>query len=146
MIGNALAPRWLAVDGLLSQFGSSRDEARRRYGAFVYEGVGQTIWEGFRQQIYLGDDAFVTRVQRKSQIKGDTLSVPQAQRRRPPPSLAQIAERAGGRDPAIVAAYATGAHTYREIAAYFGVHLATVGRLARRKMQQCGHCPCSLQQ
>jgi hypothetical protein len=76
-------------------------------------------------------------MQRKAQITGDTLSVPQAQRRRPPPSLAQIAERAAGRDPAIVTAYATGAYTYREIAAYFGVHLATVGRLVRRAMQKC---------
>jgi hypothetical protein len=46
MIGRAPVPRWLAVDGLPSQFGSSRDEARRR--AFVYEGVGQTLWEGTR--------------------------------------------------------------------------------------------------
>jgi transposase len=29
-----------------------------------------------------------------------------------------------------------GAYTYREIAEYFGVHLATVGRLVRRGKQQ----------
>lgn len=136
MIGDAPAPRWLAVDGLLSQFGSSRDEACRRYRAFVFEGVGQDIWQALRQQIYLGDDAFVTRMQKKAQIEGDRLSVPAAQRRPPPPSLAQIAEHAADRDAAIVAAYATGAYTYREIAAHFGVHLATVGRLVRRRMQR----------
>jgi transposase len=36
----------------------------------------------------------------------------------------------------MVAAYATGASTYREIAEHFGVHLATMGRLVRRRMQQ----------
>jgi REP element-mobilizing transposase RayT len=135
MIGDAPAPRWLAVDALLSQFGASRDEARRRYRAFVYEGLGQDIWQELRQQIYLGDDAFVTRMQRKAQIEGDRLSVPQAQRRPPPASLAQIAKQADGRNAAIAAAYATGAYTYREIADYFGVHLATVGRLVRKGMR-----------
>ena len=66
----------------------------------------------------------------KAQIAGDRLSVPQAQRRPPPASLAQIAEQSIGRNAAIVAAYATGAYTYREIADYFGVHLVAVGRSA----------------
>ena len=89
-----------------------------------------------RQQIYLGDEAFLTRVQSKVQIAGDRLSVPQVQRRPPPASLAQIAEQSVGRNAAIVAAYATGAYTYREIADYFGVHLATVGRIVRAGMQR----------
>jgi REP element-mobilizing transposase RayT len=137
MIGSAPAPRWLAVDGLLSQFGSSREEARRRYRAFVNEGVGQDVWQGLRQQIYLGDEAFVTRAQSKSQIAGDRLSVPLAQRRPPPPSLAQIKARSPNTNDAIAAAYATGAYTYREIAEHFGLHLATVGRIVRGRMQQC---------
>jgi hypothetical protein len=80
MIGSAPTPIWLAVEGLLSQFGSSSDEARRRCRAFVYEGMGQDIWHGLRQQIYLGDEVFVTRMQCQAQIAGDRLSVPQAQR------------------------------------------------------------------
>ena len=87
------------------------------------------------EPLYLRGDAFVTRMQRKVQIEGESLSVPQAQRRSPPPPLAQIAERSTGRNAAIVAAYATGAYTYGEIAEYFGVHLARVGRVMRRGMQ-----------
>jgi DNA-directed RNA polymerase specialized sigma24 family protein len=75
-------------------------------------------------------------MQRKAEIEGDRLSVPQAQRRPPAAPLVQIAERSAGRNAAIVAAYATGAYSYREIAAYFGVHLATVGRTVRAAMQQ----------
>jgi hypothetical protein len=96
MMGTAPAPSWLAVDGLLSQFGASREEARRRYRAFVYEGVGQDIWQGLRQQIYLGDEAFLTRVQGQARIAGDRLTVPQARRRPPPPSVAQIVEQSAG--------------------------------------------------
>jgi putative transposase len=40
VMGSAPAPSWLAVEVLLSQFGCSREEARRRYRAFVYEGIG----------------------------------------------------------------------------------------------------------
>ena len=43
IIGEAPPPSWLAVDGLLSHFGPSRDEARRRYRRFVQEGVGATV-------------------------------------------------------------------------------------------------------
>ena len=137
MVGEAPVPPWLAVDALLSLFGPARDDARLQYRAFVGEGAGAEIWQGLRQQVYLGDDAFVMRMQAKAQFQGDQSSVPQAQRRPPPPSLAQVAARSAGRDAAIVAAYAGGAYTYREIAEYFGVHLATVGRIVRRGMHKC---------
>ena len=45
--------------------------------------------------------------------------------------------RSGDRNKAIVEAYATGAYTCREIAQYFGIHLAIVGRAVRRAMQRC---------
>ncbi len=37
----------------------------------------------------------------------------------------------------IYAAYATGAYSYREIAEYYGLYLATVGRVIRGRMLQC---------
>jgi len=134
MLGEAPIPEWLAVDGLLSQFGSKRGKARRRYRDFVLDGVGRGIWEGLRQQIYLGDEEFVERMQGKAVIEGDALSVPQAQRRPPAAPLAEIASRHSERNAAIVAAYATGAYSYREIAVHFGLHLATVGRIVRSAM------------
>jgi len=136
MIGESPAPKWLAVDGLLSQFGTVRAEARRRYRRFVLEGAGQSIWEDLRQQIYLGDEKFVERMQARGQVDGDALTVPRAQRRAPAPSIADIAASHEERNAAIVAAYATGAYSYREIAAYFNIHLATVGRVVRVAMLQ----------
>jgi putative transposase len=92
-MGEVPVPKWLAVDGLLRRFGSKRAQARERYRRFVLEGAGRGIWEGLRQQIYLGDDAFVARIQAKAKIQGDLLSVPRAQRTPPAGELADIAAR-----------------------------------------------------
>jgi len=75
-------------------------------------------------------------MQRNAQHAGDRLSVPRAQRRPLGPPLAQIAQDCGEGNAAMLAASATGAYTYRDIAEHFGVHLATVGRLVRWGMQQ----------
>lgn len=50
-MGEVPVPTWLAVDGLLRQFGSGRADARKQYRRFVLEGAGRGIWEGLRQQI-----------------------------------------------------------------------------------------------
>ncbi len=137
MIGTVVTPKWLAVGGLLSQFGKNRKEAHRCYQSFVLDGIGQSIWEGLHQQIYLGNEAFVKRMQSRARVKGDTLTIPKAQRRPAPASLAEIAAHHGERNVAIVAAYATGAYSYRQIAEYFGIHLVTVGRIVRGVMLRC---------
>jgi len=135
MMGKVPVPKWLAVDGLLCQFGAVREEARHSFQRFVLERMGQCIWDRLRQQIYLGDETFVERIQAKVQIGGDELTAPQPQRRPPTPSLADIDARHSDRNAAIVASYATGAYSYREIAAYFGVHLGMVERIVRKAMQ-----------
>jgi REP element-mobilizing transposase RayT len=139
VMGKAPVPKWLSVDGLLSQFGSDRAVARAHYRRFVLAGVRQrgSLWEGLRQQIYLGDEAFVARMQAQAKIKGDAASVPQVQRRVAAPELAEISAAHPDRNGAIVAAYTSGAYSYREIAEHFGIHLATVGRIVRKAMQQC---------
>jgi putative transposase len=62
--------------------------SRGNWREVIYGGMGQDIWYGLRQQIYLGDEAFVTHMKRQAQIAGNRLSVPQAQRRLTPPTLA----------------------------------------------------------
>jgi putative transposase len=138
MVGQAPVPAWLATDGVLARFGARRAEARRRYSEFVLAGVkAESIWKGLRQQIYLGDERFIERMQRKAKPQGDRLSIPRAHRRAPAPSLPAIAARHRDRDKAIQSAYATGAYSYREIAQHFNLHLATVGRIIRTRMLQC---------
>ena len=54
--------------------------------------------------------------------------------------------RYGDGNAAMVAAYATGACSYREIAEHFHVHLVTVGRIVRKWIQQCENRPLALEE
>jgi putative transposase len=131
MVGATPAPEWLGTEGLLSAFAPSRAEARQRYMRFVAEGVGaEPIWAHLNRQIYLGDDAFVTRMQAQAEDV-DKIEVPRAQRRPPAPPLEAIAAAHSNRNDAIVAAHRTGEYSYAQIAEHFGVHFSTVGRLVR---------------
>lgn len=137
MVGETQVPEWLTTDWLLQQFGATRREAQKRYQEFVALGRSTTApWRHLRQQIYLGDEDFVSRMQANARVEGDELSVPQGQRRPPAPSLATLAGRFVNRNDAIEAAYATGAYSYREIGTYFGLHPGTVGRIVRQRMLQ----------
>lgn len=133
--GEFKAPAFLTTDALLSIFGKRKRKAREHYVRFVAEGVGQeSPWRHLQQQIYLGDEAFVRRMQAEAGNTGDQFSVPKLQRRAPAPSLAAIEASHTDRDEAMIAAHATGAYSYREIAAHFGLHPASVGRIVRRAL------------
>lgn len=58
--GTTQAPKWLAVEEVLSWFSGRRSNYRR----FVMDGIGQgTVWDDLRGQIYLGDETFLERMQ-----------------------------------------------------------------------------------
>ncbi len=133
VMGISPVPPWLSVDGLLAQFAKRRDAARRRYEQFVGEGVGATSpWAALRGQVYLGNEQFIERMQRhiKSRHRDDP-QIPRAQRRPPAPPLEVIATKSPDRNQAIVQAHATGAYSYQDLAAFFGLHFTTVGRIVR---------------
>jgi len=137
MVGDAAAPKWLATVTVLALFTKQRAAARRRYTRFVMEGVdAEPVWTALRQQIYLGDDAFVEQAQQRLRVQGDASSIPRAQRRAPAPTIEAMARKYPERDEAIAELYATGVYSYREIAEYFGIHLATVGKIIRRRKWQ----------
>lgn len=133
MVGERRPPSWLATDGLLAQFASDREEAVRRYVAFVAEGIGnESIWRDLNRQIFLGNEAFVERMQAKSEGLSETVGVPKAQKRPPAPPLEEIASRYEDRNQGLVAAYATGEYSYQQIGDFYGLHFTTVGRILRR--------------
>ncbi len=137
--GQRAAPSWLAVSSVLGQFGRGRASAIARYKAFVRQGTGQAnLWEqSLRQPIYLGDEAFVTRMQAKL-AESDLAEVPRAQHRRPALPLAEYAKRHPERRAAMAAAYRSGDYTLKAIAEHFGVHYSTVSRALR---VEWGHPP-----
>lgn len=132
--GLAFAAPWLAVDGILSQFAKRRSLAQQRYAQFVNEGIkADPPWQNLKGQIFLGDDQFVRQMQEKIEDRQrNDVQIPVAQRRARPFSLLKIERNAPDRNAAIVTAYATGAYSYQKIAAHFGVHFTTVGRIVRR--------------
>ena len=72
--------------------------------------------------------------EKKTKVLSDEISIPRAQRRAPPASIKEIAAKHPGRNESIVAAYATGIYSYREIAKHPGLHLATAGRIVHGRM------------
>ncbi len=132
--GLAPAAPWLAVDGLLAQFAEQRGLAQTRYVQFVAEGIkAASPWASLKGQVFLGDEAFVQRMQAclKAETRDD-VQIPVAQRRLPPDALPEIERTSESRNAAIVPAYATGAYSYQQIANHFGIHFTTVGAVVRR--------------
>ncbi len=128
------AAPWLAVDGLLAQFSERRGLAQTRYVQFVAEGIkAASPWASLKGQVFLGDEAFVQRMQAclKAETRDD-VQIPVAQRRPPPDALPEIERISESRNAAIVTAYATGAYSYQQIANHFGIHFTTVGAVVRR--------------
>lgn len=133
MVGQAPAPGWLETDWLLGQFGEERSRAQAGYAAFVRDGVGQaSVWEGLRNQVFLGSEAFAERHCVPPKPPERLREVPRAQRRPLAKPLADFARRYPDRREAMARAFQTGVYTMQEIADHFGVHYATVSRAVRR--------------
>ena len=124
------SPSWLTVDWIRVCFAKRRALACERYRRFVSEGKNQpSVWEGLRQQVYLGDEAFIKRVQAKQPKDIDLSEIPLRQRRPPAKSVRYYETRAADRDTAIRAAYASGGYTLKAVGDYFGLHYSTVSRI-----------------
>lgn len=131
MIGQQDMPVWLETDWLLRQFATTRRAAVAAYRDFVRAGVGlNSLWPNLRQQVYLGSDDFVHRMQQQLP-DGDLREVPRRQRRKPPRPLAEYSAM-DDRDQAMAIAYRSGHYTMKQIAEHFGMHYATVSRAVRR--------------
>ena len=125
-LGEAGAPDALAVADTLALFSSRVGAARRAYARFVAEGLNQLPPQE-KQQLYLGDDAFVTRMAQKA--ISPSSEVPRSQRA--PKTLDQYEQESDSRNDAIKSAYDSGVYTLKAIGEYFGLHYATVSRIAR---------------
>ncbi len=137
--GMADTPPWLATDWILSSFSDKRSEAIERYEAFVAEGKNQpALWEQLKNQIYLGTDAFIEKMQAKKPAKEDLREVPLRQRRTMAKPLEHYAASGSERDEAIINAYNSGAYGMKEIGDHFGLHYSRVSRIiaSQRKAKE----------
>lgn len=126
-IGQAAAPGWLVVDEVLKLFSQDRSRGRQAYRKFVMEGAG--ITDPFAQAGggILGDEAFVTKVTRN--LKHPSREIPRKQRVWK--SLVSYEREAKTRNQAIRMAYDSGDFTLAQIGDHFGLHYASVSRIAR---------------
>lgn len=77
--GHREAPEWLATDPTLSTFGARRWAAQARYREFVALGKDQpSPWTQLKNQIYLGTDSLVERIQRQIAADADLSEIPAA--------------------------------------------------------------------
>lgn len=132
-VGDDPTPTWLAARELLEHFADDPREARKQYYVFVLNGVRErNLWSNVRQQLYLGDDEFIRKVQAHIENPDDP-NVPQIQRRPPAPSLDDISQQARTKNEAIEQAYRTQAYSLTDIARFFGMHPSTVSRIVRQR-------------
>jgi REP element-mobilizing transposase RayT len=135
MVGRVSVPSFLTTDWLLGQFGKHRSTAQQRYIEFVRAGKDQpSLWQGLRQQIYLGSEDFVEKQLHRFKKKGknETLKeIPRQHREMQAKPLEYYARKYRDRRQAMVEAYRTGWYSQRVIAEYYGVHYSTVSRAIR---------------
>ena len=133
MIGKTPVPPWLQTDWILGRFGRQRKRAIPHYIDFVRQGVGlPSIWEDLNQQIYLGDERFVKKMQKRIKHRDTLDEIPRAQRRPVAKPLAHYTARYHKAPKAGMArAFLTGEYTLKQIAQAFDVHYSTVSRAVK---------------
>jgi REP element-mobilizing transposase RayT len=139
-IGEAATPPWLATSDILSYFSNDARRALSAFRAFVDAGVSAASpWSALSQEIYLGDEAFIERIQaRMLEDRRRDVEIPRAQRRQRTQSLAEIFVRADSISTGVLTAYRSGRFTMRQIADHLGIHYCTVSRMiARTEMLDC---------
>ncbi len=130
MINQAEPLKCLHVDWLLSQFGANRDQARLQYQNFVRTGIGlPPVWGALKNQIFLGDQTFVEKLQSQIQTKQSEMKeIPKVQRRSIGRPLSYYVETFSNTKEGMKQAYETGNYTMQQVEDAFAVHYSTVSR------------------
>ncbi len=127
------APKWLTTDWILATFDHDRSSAQEQYRYFVQAGMDQdSPWEYLRNQVFLGNEQYVEDVRKKIDSNKDLTEIPRSQRRPEYKSLEYYADKAAGRDEAIVLSYASGGYSMKTIGKYFGLHYSRVSRIVAK--------------
>jgi putative transposase len=126
---------WQQLTGRDVITAAQAQRAATRYRQLVADGAGAPLWEvALRQQIYLGDEAFVARMQAHAEPQRKaSKAVPKAQRSAPPSARprtwAQWLKACSSRDQALACAYREGGWTMARLAEQSGLSLSHVSRL-----------------
>ena len=145
-VGLAPLPAWLDTAGLHGYLlgrpvrtASDYKRAADRYARLVASVPDASLWDGaLRQQIFLGDEAFVARMQVLADPRNSTdADIPKIQRRKAR-SLAQWLGSCETREEALYKAHTEGAMTMSALARELGLSVSRVSRLIARAEQAKG--------
>ena len=132
--GEGEQPTWLETEWTLSAFGKRKRTAIERYKQFVSEGKNQpSPWENLKRQVFLGDDAYIEKMQGLIDGDKELSEIPISQRRPEPKSLKYYETKSRSRDEGIRIAYASGGYTQKEIGQFFGLHYTSISRILSDK-------------
>jgi len=136
-LGLVDAPTWLDIDNvygvLLGHSSATPHElrrARRLYAKLLASAPDLSLWTtGLRQQVYLGDEAFVQRMQAMAQpSRLQSRDVPQAQRHAPQ-ALQHYLDNSANRAEAFARAHREGGFTLTAIGGEVGLSTARVSQI-----------------
>jgi len=131
-VGQVRKPDYLEVEWILSGLAKRKSLAIERYKQYVSEGKGQpSPWSLLRNQVYLGGDQFVEKMQSLMDGNKELSEVPMSQRRAMPKALSYYERMGPDRNSAISRAYQSGAYTLKEIGDHFGLHYSTVSGIIK---------------
>ena len=110
---------------------ADRRKAADLYGALLGQAVDAGFWAStLRQQVFLGDDAFVeAELRRAGAARLAQAELPRAQRSWPGAALRQLLSQGMPRDAALHRAYTVGGQTMSELARQVGLSVSRVSRL-----------------
>lgn len=134
-VGTSSIPSGLTIDWVLEQFATTKVVARKRYAAFVAEGVGKkSPWTELKGQALLGSEKFIQQMEPHLQKQLSVCEVPIIQRMLHRPTLSQIfseVKTKSIRNHAMVKAYLEYGYTQAEIAVAIELHYASVSRIIK---------------
>ncbi len=126
-------PAGLTVDWILAQFAKTRSVARKRYAAFVAEGIGKAPpWSALQGQTLLGSDAFIKQIAPHLQEKASGHEVPKRQHLLHHPTLQELfsaVKSKADRNHIMMEAHVDHGYTQAEIAVTLELHFSTVSRV-----------------
>lgn len=136
LLGKRAPAPWFDLNGALAVFADKPAAATEAYKEAVGQARGRDpVWLLAKHQIFLGDAAFIKRMQKRLQSEADRVAKEGKARPRPASvkSLASYEKRFKDRDRAIYEAFASGHYTQSQIADHFKLHYTTISRIVSRQ-------------
>lgn len=136
-LGMVPTPTWLDTDGLHGHLlgrqvmrAADRARAIARYAELLRVDADPELWaRGLRQQVFLGDEAFVDRMlEAQASRPADSVEVPRQQRARPK-ALRELMAQGMTREEALHAAYTRHGYTMTKLARELDLSVSRVSRL-----------------